>query len=147
MSLPAQADPYYPELVFCLCAAVGTDTKIISDALSDEVRALGYTPVPIRLSKLMKELPGFEFLDAIAAEDERIRESMHAGNEIRRIIGHADAVIRLALTPIRDKRTELSGDPLVMAERHCFIVSSLKREEELETLRTLFGQRLCLITV
>jgi cytidine deaminase len=141
-------DTYFPELVFCLCAAVGTDTRMISDTLSNELRAVGYTPVPVRLSKLMTELPGFEFLNEIAEEDERIRQSMHAGNEIRRIVGHADAVARLALTPIRDTRAELSkGDPLVMAERHCFIVSSLKREEELDMLRMLFGQRLFLISV
>jgi cytidine deaminase len=148
MSADRASETYFPELVFCLCAAVGTDTKIVSDALADELQAVGYTPVPIRLSKLMTELPGFEFLNELTAEDERIRHSMHAGNEIRRIIGHADAVVRLALTPIREKRTELNADePLVMAERHCFIVSSLKREEELETLRTLFGQRVFLISV
>lgn len=148
MSSSNPTDTYFPELVFCLCAAVGTDTRTISDALSNELHAVGYTPVPVRLSKLMTELPGFEFLDQIAEEDERIRQSMHAGNEIRRIVGHADAVARLALTPIRDKRAELSGgDPLVMAEGHCFIISSLKREEELETLRMLFGQRLFVVSV
>jgi deoxycytidylate deaminase len=35
----------------------------------------------------------------------------------------------------------------VQAERHCFIISSLKREEELETLRRLYGQRVLLASI
>jgi cytidine deaminase len=41
----------------------------------------------------------------------------------------------------------LSGDETVPAERHAFIVASLKRSEELETLRRLFGQRAILVSI
>jgi deoxycytidylate deaminase len=90
-----------------------------------------------------------EYLSDIKAEDDRIRESMSAGNEIRRIIGHADAVARLALSEIHNVRSGLnaSHDETVPAERHCFIISSLKRDEELEMLRKLFGQRALLVSV
>ncbi|NEW87255.1 hypothetical protein DU475_08270 [Rhodopseudomonas sp. WA056] len=140
---------YYPELVLSICAAVGTDTAIVSDALASELLSVGYTPVPIRLSALMAQIPGLEFLLDLKAEDERIQESMKAGNEIRAIIGSADAVARLALSEIHRIRAGLndSNDPSVPAERHCFIVSSLKREEELEMLRKLFGQRALLVSI
>jgi len=96
----------------------------------------------------MPQLPGLEYLSELKAEDERIRESMNAGNEIRRIIGHADAAVRLALTPIHEVRETLNDDEHDLpAERHCFIISSLKRQEELETLRGLFGQRVLLISI
>ena len=91
---------YYPELVVCLSAAVGTDTSVVSDALASELQTVGYEPILIRLSLLMAQIPGLEFLSDVKAEDERIRESMKAGNEIRRIIGDADAVARLALSEI-----------------------------------------------
>ncbi len=148
-AVTADAGPYYPELVMCLCAAVGTDTTIISEALASELRAVGYQPVIIRLSSLMAQIPGLEHLSTLKFEDERIRESMHAGNEIRRIVGHADAVARLALSEIHLVRASLnvSADINVPAERHCFLISSLKRDEELETLRKLFGQRLLLVSV
>jgi len=144
-----QQGPYHPELVLCLCAAVGSDTSVVSEALASELRAVGYKPVVIRLSALMAQIPGLGHLSKLKYEDQRIRKSMEAGNEIRRIVGHADAVARLALADIHDVRSALnsSGDITVPAERHCFIISSLKREEELETLRKLFGQRLLLVSV
>jgi hypothetical protein len=132
---------YRPELVLCLCAAVGTDTSVVSEALASELQTVGYTRVPIRLSSLMAQLPGLEYLSGLKAEDDRIRESMRAGNEIRRIIVHADAVVRLALSTIHSVRASRndSQDVTVPAERHCFIITSLKRDEEFETLRGLFG--------
>jgi cytidine deaminase len=139
----------YPELVICLCAAVGTDTREVADAFSAELLSVGYTPVVIRISSLMIQIPGLEFLADIKEEDRRISKSMHAGNEIRRIIGHADAMVRLALSEIHNVRVSLNGEGNtdIPAERHCFIVSSLKRAEELETLRRLFGQRVLLASV
>lgn len=140
---------YYPELVLCICAAVGTDTSAVSEALASEMRSVNYEPIPIRLSSLMAQVPGLEYLSSLTAEDERISESMNAGNEIRRIVGHADAVVRLALSEIQDTRASWNDslDPTVPAEGCCFIVSSLKRQEEFETLRQLFGQRILLVSV
>jgi hypothetical protein len=142
-------DRYYPELVMSLCGAVGTDTTAVYDALASELRSVGYTPVLIRLSALMSELPGLEYLRDLDGEDERISESQKAGNEIRRILKNGDAVVRLALSTIHSTRASLNtdADPMVPAERHCFIVSSLKRQEELGTLRKLFGQRALLVSV
>src|SRR5260370_41992336 len=50
-------DRYYPELVTSLCAAAGTDTTAVYDALASELRSVDYQPVLIRLSALMAELP------------------------------------------------------------------------------------------
>jgi deoxycytidylate deaminase len=98
---------------------------------------------------LMAQLPGLEYLSELRAEDERISESMKAGNEIRRIIDHADGVVRLALSEIHSSRASLneSQDVTVPAERCCFIIISLKRAEELKTLRSLFGQRVLLASI
>lgn len=139
----------FPEIVISVCAAVGTDTTAVCDALASALRSVGYTPVPIRLSALMAELPGLAHLPGLQEEDRRIRESQKAGNEIRRTLNNGDAVVRLALPAIQAKRTSLnaSQDPTVPAERHCFIISSLKREEELDTLQALFGEKVLLVSV
>jgi deoxycytidylate deaminase len=138
-----------PELVICLCVAAGTDTLLVTEAFSDALRAVEYKPVPLRLSSLMAQIPGLKFLTEIGEEDLRIRRSMDAGNEIRRVIGHADAMARLALSEIHNVRETLNADKdaSVPAEGYCFIVSSLKRAEEHETLRRLFGQRVLLVSV
>lgn len=138
-----------PELVICLCVAAGTDTRIVTDVFSEALLAVSYQPKPIRLSALMAEIPGLEFLSQIKEEDVRIRKSMDAGNAIRRVIDHADAMARLALSEIHSVRMTLNKDKdaSVPAEGHCFIISSLKRAEEFETLRRLFGQRVILASV
>ena len=138
---------YFPELVFCISAAAGTDSGTVSEALAVELAGVDYVPVPLKLSKLMGEIPGLEYLLELKAEDERIRQSMIAGNEIRRVVGRADAVASLALTKIQETRKKVSGDSAVPAERHAFIISSLKRPEELEMFRKLFGQRAILVSV
>lgn len=138
-----------PELVLCLCVAAGTDTRLVTDAFSEALLAVNYKPIPLRLSQLMAQIPGLEFLTEIHEEDVRIRSCMTAGNEIRRLIGHADAMARITLSEIHNAREALNrdGDASVPAERHCFIVSSLKRAEELKTLRQIFGQRVLLASV
>lgn len=144
---PTSSAGIYPELVFCLAAAAGTDTGLVTEALSAELQSVGYTPIPIRLSGLMSELPGLRFMRNIAEEDIRIRTGMKAGNEIRRQTGVADAVVRLALIPIHETRAALNADDTQQAERHCFIISSLKRKEELKAIRMLFGSRAFLVSV
>jgi deoxycytidylate deaminase len=138
-----------PELVICLCAAAGTDTGLVTDAFTEALRAVSYKPEPLRLSTLMAQIPGLQSLSVIGQEDIRIRRSMDAGNEIRRVIGHADAMARIALSEIHNIRKTLNqdNDESVPAEGHCFIVSSLKRAEEFETFRRLFGQRAILASV
>jgi deoxycytidylate deaminase len=137
----------YPELVICLCAAVGTDTGVVTDALGAELRAVSYEPVPIRLSQLMVQLPGLEGLRDIKKEDVRIRKSMLAGNALREQLGE-DAMARLMLTEIHAFRKEREHtNPDIQAERSCFIVSSLKRKEEWATIRTLFGTRAFLVSI
>ncbi|MDP4024051.1 anti-phage dCTP deaminase [Methylobacterium sp. NEAU 140] len=150
MALPEAADKrLLPELVFCLCAAVGTDTGEVTDAISSELRSVGYEPVPIRLSQLMSELPGFEHLSDIVPEDQRIRAGMDAGNEIRKKMKANEAVAILALGAIQSHRADCNADKdvTVPAEGKCFIISSLKRSEEIEMIRKLFGQRSYLISV
>ena len=95
----------------------------------------------------MSEVPGLDYLQSIQKEDERIRQSMKAGNAIRRLVGSNDAVVRLALAPIHEARNKLNEDVTVPAERRCFLINSLKRKEEVDTLRTLFGDRFFLISI
>lgn len=145
--MEAKSQGYFPELVISLCAAAGTDTSAATEALSAELGRVGYRAVPIKLSKLMGEIPHLSWLASITAEDIRIRQSMHAGNEIRRLSNSYDAVVRLALGEIQTERKKLSGDEMVPAERRAFIITSLKRSEELDTLRKLFGQRAILLSI
>jgi cytidine deaminase len=117
--------------------------------LSTELRGVGYTPVPFRLSSLMSDLPGLEYLKEIEADDDRIQASMKAGNQIRRIVGSADAVARLALAKVIATRSEANEDQdgTVPVDGVCYIINSLKRKEELDMLRLLYGKQVFLISI
>ena len=55
----------YPELIFGLVGAIGTDLSQVEDALRNALASVGYIAVPIKLSDLMRELnpPWSEFPD------------------------------------------------------------------------------------
>ena len=48
-----------PELVFGLVGAVGTDLKILTTLLTQQLARVGYKTSAIRLSELLKQLPAY----------------------------------------------------------------------------------------
>jgi len=136
----------YPELVFGLVGAIGTDLEWIQQSLSEQLRTVNYTPVDIRLSDLMRELcdskPGWFDFPPKAVPD-YYEKAMNCGNKIRADLGRADAVAALALASIRRRRMK-NVDSL--PPRRAYIMSSLKRKEEIELLRDVFGASLFIIS-
>ena len=68
----------YPELIIALCAAVGTDTEAVTDALSSELRTAGYEPVLVKLSTLMSEVPGLDYLQLALPGHFEVRQQPEA---------------------------------------------------------------------
>lgn len=125
--------------------AAGTDLATTADAVGAALAPYGYTPVPIRVSELMREVKGGNSLKAIVHEDERIRAHMDAGDEIRNQAGRNDAVIGLAITGMSEYRAErFDGAP---ATNTAFILNSLKHPAEIETMRRIYRDRFIAISV
>jgi cytidine deaminase len=105
---------------------------------------LGYR-VPkqeIRLSKLIEELIGQDF--SLLSDDKRVDNLMDEGTRIREKAGHGGAVAMLALAGIdRVRQSEFKGE----AERNAYVLHSLKRPEEIETLRNIYGRYFFAISV
>jgi len=73
----------YPELIFGLVGAIGTELGQVEDALKNALASVGYIAVPIKLSDLRRELnspwstfPGRE-------DPEYYEKAMDAGNKLR----------------------------------------------------------------
>jgi len=132
------------ELVFGLIGPVGSDLKLVFKLLKQELQRVGYV-VPreeIRLSKLIEEFS--EIRHAGRSEDERIGKLMDAGTEIRDACGRGDAVSLLGILEIaRIRETEFAR----RCEKNAYIIHSLKRPEEVETLRAVYGQGFFAISV
>ncbi|MEM7730475.1 MAG: deaminase [Pseudomonadota bacterium] len=136
-----------PELIMCLCGAVGTNLTEAGDAIETALLEVGYTPKRLRITDLIKEHDAFSALKPDMPEDERLYALISAGNHLRKSMDDNDAAVRLIISQIFATRRELNKDPEVPAEGTCFLVHSIKRPEEVETLRALYGDRVFLISV
>jgi len=133
------------ELFVALVGPLGTDLGGVIDILSKELRALDYHIEPVRMSKLLEELPE---LDPIfptlsdVSEDSRIESRMKAGDFFRRKVKTGAALAYLAMVFVRQARRECKDQI-----RRAFIFDSLKRPEELLALRRIYGDALVCISV
>lgn len=137
-----------PELFFGLIGAVGSDLKTTSNQLQEELRAVGYIPVEVRLSHLMSELKGYGHLKRHndRPEDERIDAHMEAGNSIRKKVDHGDGVIRLGISQVQQYRFENCGLVNQSLPRRAYIFNSLKHPGEVDTLKRIYGDAAFIIS-
>jgi deoxycytidylate deaminase len=141
-SARATGSPNRPELVFGLVGALGTDLHAIQQELQSALRMVGYNSSVIRLSKLMADFQASTHASTASAET-KMGELMRQGDELRRA-GGLDAMAALGISRLVSERTEENPDG---SERqgHATILWSLKRQDEVETLREVYGQRFILI--
>lgn len=139
-----------PELVIGLVAPLGTSTTDLTKEIRGSLSRFGYKAVPIKVSEL---LPTAVPAPTGEAEDLRIRRLIDAGNQFCRVNEDAAAVARLAVSAIRARRIELiraDGDHRPIDEiagrpRTAYVVQSLKRREEVQLLREVYGSRFILV--
>jgi len=155
--------PDHNELVIALVAAVGTDVGMIADEVAIELSEYGYESIRLRLSDYLAEEAGADFFKA-KKFDEALWDAMSAGDELRDKWRRGDALALHAISDIVATRNELNtigneraaGDkteaPSLPAtelapplHRVAFIVRSLKTQDELNTLRAVYGPRLVVI--
>jgi cytidine deaminase len=138
-----------PELFFALVGAVGTDLKAIVRALGEELRAVGYVPLEIRLSDLIADCYAHRALKAKKGgpEDDRIDSFMDAGDQLRSVANRGDAVALLALMKIQALRSAKGGAERRPIDNYAFILNSLKHPDEVRTLRKLYGDALVVVSV
>ena len=131
-----------PELIFGLIGALGADLSSVAEAIRKELKTVGYSvgAHPIKLSHLMHDLPGPPFSDLkIEGHIASIEPHMDAGNALRERLG-ADALALFAINAVRVARSVQFGQPSDgPANGVAFVLDSLKHQQEVETLRRLYG--------
>ena len=143
---------YFPEaeLVLALVYPLGTEKDGLEEVLRQHLIKFGYDTHPIRLTRVFPDL--FKLLgrkwDVPAGPAELARYKIEAGNQIRRMTHCQDTLARVAAGLIHNSRAEKAdkkkkGDrreewrrPL---PRTAHIIFSLKRPEEVATLRRIYG--------
>jgi deoxycytidylate deaminase len=140
------------ELVFGLAGPVGADLQEVSRTLADALKQGDYAEVEeISVSTLIRQIAarrpltradGTRIQLSDSPEEKRIASYMDAGNAIRRFCGTPSAVAAAAIAEIRGRRTRATGGK---PSRRAYIVRSLKRPEEVNLLRRVYGPGFFLI--
>lgn len=133
-----------PELVFGLVGATGTDLGLVAKTLQQVLATFGYEIESVRVIELLEESPRWAALPD-SPEERRIEARMDAGDEFRLLVGNGDALARLTIGRLRDLREKRTGDPRRPESRRGYILRSLKRAEEVEHLRRIYGPNFFLI--
>jgi len=138
-----------PELVIGLVGAIGTDLASVSESLQRQLTGVGYTSSEIRVSHLFHEVEPYSNLAAIQDREAYYEQHMNAGNDLCERLGRTDATALLAILQVRDLRNErntsLELDGRAPLRRHAFIINSLKRPDEIKTLRKVYGDAFVLL--
>lgn len=129
-----------PELVFGLVGPLGTDLELVGSRLRDALAQVRYRSEEFRLSHFMREIkaePWSRLKDGPA--DEVIKTHIEAGNALRRKLQRNDAMAMLGVGALREYRLDQTGETTKPITAFAAILRSLKRPEEIETLRRIYG--------
>jgi deoxycytidylate deaminase len=130
------------ELVIGLVYAVGTNYKPVRESIERLLKCRGYTPRFIRISDLIGTLTDRPMDDS--SEIARISSRMDAGNAVCRESGRRDIWALATVAEIN----KLRGDNLSQQKplpRAAHVILSLKRPEEVSTLRKIYGDGFFLV--
>jgi deoxycytidylate deaminase len=136
------------EIVIGLVAPIGTDLDAVVTYIENNLRVYGYGSTPIRLSKLLRG----GTLESSGARESGINgasyyeDRMNLGDQLRQKFNSGDAVAALAVTNIAGTRFVETGS-YSQKRRHAWILRTLKHEEEVKLLRTVYGARFILVGV
>ena len=155
------------ELFIGLVAHVGTNKSVILDYLKQSLKNLEYEIIEVRITTDVFELMRHPMDHTVQEEYERIKNCMDAGNEIRSKFESKAILANAAIayvSALRRKGSVASGLPPEAAggeegantrtedlfkpkKRHAYIISSLKRPEEVHRLRECYAGGFYLIGV
>ena len=139
------------ELVFGFVYPVGTDISGVQLTLENYIRRFGYKPTPIRLSESIDKVLQRVNIDAPLSdknEAARINTRMTAGNRLCQAAEDEAFIVSAAIANINRQRNNsetlsLQG-PL---PKTAHIILSLKRPEEVNLLKAIYGDGFYLIGV
>jgi deoxycytidylate deaminase len=133
------------EVIFGLVGPLGADLAAVATTLAEVLQIeVDYVAEHIRLSRLLDSIPWLSPLSVSATTEDRYTHYMNAGNKFRRRLKALDAMANLAIASIRDVRAAMMAQQPPKLRR-AFVLHSLKRKEEVELLREVYGPAFVLV--
>jgi hypothetical protein len=123
------------EVVIGIVSAVGTDTGRVVTPLASRLERYGYKVQKIKVSELLGKTPSPK-----PPEFDRIRSLMGAGDKLREASKRNSILAAGAAAQIKGLRDTTHP-------KAAYIINSLKRPEEVELLRRIYGEAFFLIGI
>ena len=137
----------YPEIVFGLCSAIGTDNRAIADMLSRSIQAYGYRCEVLKVTGLMKKIS----LTALDTEETPVETRYNSyidyANRLREEFGDNSVLAAMCCAAIRNLRRKISGKPDGPLESVAYVFDQFKRPEEIDLLRETYGGLFILVSI
>ncbi len=143
---------YYPEaeLVFGLVSPIGIDYRPVVSTLKNYLEQFSYRPREVKISEEFESV--IKLLDIELSPDDRTGQvagmwrKIRQGDAICRSTQKKDVLALIATAMIeRGRQRETDGNGNVSTARAAHIVISLKRPQEVATLRRIYGPGFFLI--
>lgn len=139
-----------PEIVVGLVGAVGTDLYLIAELAETILREFDYrVEEVISLSKLLDDIVREHPLPSEPREA-YMDSRMSAGNELRRDLGHGEALAEFAIAEIMRRRRAIQAANDHPREKPpeavAYILRSLKHQAEVVLLREIYRERFVCIS-
>jgi deoxycytidylate deaminase len=135
-----------PELFFAIVAPVGADVETVCSTLE---RVLGRFKYSLHTVRVIEELERIEGYLANESEffDKKLEKRMDEGDRFRKETDRDDALALLSLENVRRFRQKLKDSKSKPIPRQAYLFRSLKRPEEVNALRRIYGSNLVVIGV
>jgi deoxycytidylate deaminase len=142
----ASAPLEYPELVIAIAGPIGVDIDLITNTLCGCLSDVGYASSVLKLTELMERYK----VDGLPRQASDIFELMNwkmdYANALRAQNGDAAFLARVAIREIREIRFQLTRNRHKPKAQQAYIIRQLKRPEEVDLLRQVYGRQFILIS-
>jgi len=134
-----------PELFFAIVAPVGADVETVCERLERVLARFNYNLHSVRVIEELKGVEGY-LQDESEFFDKKLEGRMDAGDRFRKETDRDEALALLALENIRRFRKK-KGSVSDRVARQAYLFRSLKRPEEVNALRRIYGSNLIVVGV
>lgn len=143
-----------PEIIIGLAGPIGVDLDHVEAQLTNELKSYDYVPVHIKLSDEMLQIDIGRTVDT-GDYIKRYNDLISYANEVRLKTNTPEMLAVLGISAIRRERSNIrhQGTPESKQEATppliatAYIIRQLKRPEEVELLRRVYGRQFILISV
>jgi len=129
-----------PELFFCLVGPVGIDLDVVHNALADQLRLFGYDSEAIHITELLPTIDP-SLSKPFPTLYDRYDKLITRSNELRALFGNNALMAQLAFLLIQGARHKRTGSHQKPAHGTAYIIRQLKRPEEINLLRQVYGKQ------